>query len=59
MPAFARLAGKRVRSSECLLNNETVSSYLGDIDPGTIQAVVSEHLPALESAMNRMLSRSR
>jgi len=25
MPALARLAGKRVRSSECLLNNETVS----------------------------------
>ena len=23
MPALARLAGKRVRSSECLLNNET------------------------------------
>jgi len=25
MPAITRLAGKRVRSSECLLNNETVS----------------------------------
>ena len=25
MPAIARLAGKRVRSSECLPNNETVS----------------------------------
>ena len=25
MPALARLAGKRVRGSECLLNNETVS----------------------------------
>src|SRR6056297_542443 len=25
MPAIARLAGKRVRRSECLLNNETVS----------------------------------
>ena len=27
MPALARLPGKRVRSSECLLNYETVSNY--------------------------------
>jgi len=27
MPAIARLAGKRVRSSECLLNSETVSKF--------------------------------
>jgi len=27
MPALTRLAGKRVRSSECLINNETVSMF--------------------------------
>ena len=31
MPAIARLAGKRVRSSECLLNSETVSKAYGSL----------------------------
>lgn len=35
--------------------NILVHNYLGDIDPLTIQRVIDQHLPALETAVKQML----
>lgn len=36
--------------------NILVHNYLGDIDPLTVQSVVTDHLPALEQAIHRILN---
>lgn len=38
--------------------NILVHSYLGNIDPLTVQAVVQQHLPRLETAVCDMLARN-
>ena len=52
MPALARLAGKRVRSSECLLNNETVSKP-GVLEIGPCVAELQEHGPSAGASTGR------
>ncbi|MGH8157379.1 MAG: HepT-like ribonuclease domain-containing protein [Rhodanobacter sp.] len=37
--------------------NILVHNYLGDIDAGTVQAVVDQHLPPLETVIRSMLAK--